>query len=255
MNEVDPNEQDQIDLDRLHAAVNREKPDLQPGRDPLPMWVNLCIWAVLILSGGYLGAYTHVGGFGFGNSNAFPDNPPDLRPVEHGAEAQLDPFQAAMKKGGDKFVTCAGCHQATGLGLPGSIPPLAGSDWVQGGTERIGRVVLNGLVGPVTVKGMNFNYAGGMQPHGGVFSDAELAAILTYIRNSWGNHGTMVTKEMMSKVRDASKDHVGQWTMPLLQEFAEKNIEGPIPAGPGATVAPPAAPGAAPAPAAPTPAK
>jgi len=248
MNQNDHVENDQLDLDRLHAAVKREKPDVMPGRDPLPMWVNLCIWAVLILSGGYLGAYTHVGGFSFSNSNPFPDNPLDERPVPHGPEAQLDPFQTAMKKGANTFNTCAGCHQATGLGLPGSIPPLAGSEWVNGGTERTARIVLNGLIGPVTVKGGNFNYAGGMPAQGASFSDQELANVLTYIRNSWGNQGTMVTKEMVAKVREASAEHKGQWTHELLLPFAEKNIPGEIPAGPGATVAP-AAPGAAPAPA------
>ena len=57
----------------------------------------------------------------------------------------------------------------------------------------------------------------------------------------------MVTKEMVAKVREASKDHTGQWTHELLLPFAEKNIPGEIPAGPGATVAPAAAPGAPPA--------
>jgi hypothetical protein len=55
----------------------------------------------------------------------------------------------------------------------------------------------------------------------------------------------MVTKEMVAKVREASKEHTGQWTAELLHPFADQNIPGPIPAGPGATVAPAA--GAAPA--------
>lgn len=238
-------ENDQLDLDRLHAAVNREKPDVKPGRDPLPMWVNLCIWGVLVLSGGYLGAYTHVGGFDFTKSNPFPDNPTDPRPILHDGGTQLDPFQLAMKKGASTFNTCAGCHQPTGLGLPGSIPPLAGSEWVNGGTERTARIVLNGLIGPVTVKGGNFNYAGGMPAQGASFSDQEIANVLTYVRNSWGNQGPMVTKEMVAKVRSESKDHTGQWTDELLKPFAEKNIPGNVPAGPGAAAAPAA--GAAPA--------
>src|SRR3954465_2282587 len=133
----DPNEQDQIDLDRLHAAVKREKPDLQPSREPYPMWVNICVWAVLILSGGYLGAYTHIGGFDFTKNNPFPDKPEEVRPIDHIIGPELDPFQASMKKGSTVFITCGGCHGTTGLGNPGTgIPPLAGSDWVSGGTER-----------------------------------------------------------------------------------------------------------------------
>ena len=251
MSQPDPNENDQVDLDRLHAAVKREKPDIQPNREPYPMWVNLCVWAVLILSGGYLGAYTHVGGFDFNKSNPFPNKPEDPRGLVIDNAAALDPFQAAMKKGSTVFITCGGCHGTTGLGNPGTgIPPLAGSDWVTGGTERTGRIVINGLIGPITVSGANFNNPSGMPPHGAMFNDTELAGVLTYIRNSWGNKGTMVTKEMMAKVRGATKDHVGQWKPDDLKEFAEKNIEGPIPAGPGAPAAAPAA-GAPAAPAAP----
>ena len=234
-----PQNFDNTDLDRLHAAVKREKPDVIPGREPAPTWVTVGMMAVMILGGGYIGAY--VPDFKFDSSNPFgmtkATDPRGLG-VENGP--QMGPFEASMKKGSQVFAACQGCHQVTGAGLPGAIPPLAGSEWVQGGTERIARIVLHGLSGPVGVKGANFN---GAMPPQGTMSDAEIAAVLTYVRNSWGNKGTMLTKEMVAKVREAASAHVGPWTAPDLQPFAEKNIEGPIPDGPGATAAPaPAAP-------------
>jgi mono/diheme cytochrome c family protein len=246
MNENQPQNFDSTDLDSLHTAVKREKPDVQPGREPAPLWVFVASMAAMIFGGGYAGAY--VGNFDFQNNSAFAGKPVDPRPIEHGVDVQLDAFQLAMKKGPNVFNTCQGCHQVNGAGVPGTYPPLAGSDWVHGGTERIARVVIHGLVGPVTVKGGNYNFPGGMPPQGQL-SDKELSYVLTYIRNSWGNQGSMVTPEMVAKVREASKGHVGQMTAADLEPFKDKNIEGEIPAGPGATVVPAAAPAAAPAPA------
>jgi hypothetical protein len=99
-------------------------------------------------------------------------------------------------------------------------------------------------VGPVTVKGGNFNFPGGMPPQGQL-SDKEISYVLTYIRNTWGNQGSMVTPEMVAKVRKDSEKHVGQMTAADLEPYKDKNIEGVVKAGPGAPAAP--APAAAPA--------
>lgn len=226
---------DNIDLDRLHAAVKREKPDAQPGHEPAPLWVFVASMAAMILGGVYAGQLSGNGNFD--QSNPFEAKPQDPRGVEVVTGPPLDAFQLAMKKGGDVFLNCAGCHQATGTGQPGAIPPLAGSEWVMGGTERITRIALFGLAGPVTVKGAGYN--GAMVPP--PLSDAEAANVLTYIRNSWGNHGTMVTKDMVFKVRTAVAGHAGPWTPADLDPFKEQNCPGEIPAGPGATVPPPGA--------------
>jgi mono/diheme cytochrome c family protein len=241
---------DHTDLDRLHtAAVAREKADLMPERQPMPLWVMLAGLIVAVLAGSQLGNMT--GGFSFNTSNPFGMSPgPDPRPPSVGAEAGGDPFQAAMKKGAGGYAVCGGCHQGNGLGMPGQFPPLAGSEWVLGGTERLIRVVQHGLTGPITVKGQGFNTAGGMQAFGQAMSATDLANVLTYIRNSWGNEATMVTKEMVEKVREKEK-RATQWTAPELEVFAKENVPGEIPAGPGATAGAAApAPAAAPPPAA-----
>jgi mono/diheme cytochrome c family protein len=180
-----------------------------------------------------------AGGWSFDVSNPFSvasSGGGDPRPGAGDAGAALDPFALAMKKGASGYAVCGGCHQGNGGGIPGQFPPLAGSEWVNGGTERLVRVVQHGLVGAITVKGQGYNTPGGMQAFGAAMSSQDLANVLTYIRNTWGNEGTMVTKEMVQKVRDEEK-RATQWTEAELKPFADKNVPGEIPAGPGATAA------------------
>ncbi|MDB6003052.1 MAG: hypothetical protein JWR15_39 [Prosthecobacter sp.] len=234
-----PAHPDSTDLDRLHSAVKREKVDLAPESQPAPLWAMFLLMFVAIVAGGQLGPMT--GGWSFDISNPFATaGGGDPRPGGAGAGDTLDPFALAMKKGGSGYAVCGGCHQGNGGGLPGQFPPLAKSEFVLGGTERLIRITQHGLTGPVTVNGQGFNTAGGMQPFGATMSSQDLANVLTFVRNSWGNEGTMITKEMVQKVRDEEK-RAAQWTVPELESFAKKNVPGPIPAGPGATAAPAAA--------------
>jgi mono/diheme cytochrome c family protein len=129
-----------------------------------------------------------------------------------------------MKKGASGYAVCGGCHQGNGGGIPGQFPPLARSEWVTGGTERLIRVVsAQHDLGAITVKGQGFNTPGGMMPFGAAMSAQDLANVLTYVRNSWGNEGTMITKEMVEKVRDEEK-RATQWTEADLKPFADKNV-------------------------------
>lgn len=233
---------DSTDLDRLHSAVKREKEDLAPETKPAPLWAMFLLMLVAIIAGGQLGPM--AGGWSFDVSNPFATaGSGDPRPGGAGAGAALDPFAMAMKKGASGYAVCGGCHQGNGGGLPGQFPPLAGSEFVLGGTERLIRITQHGLTGPVTVKGQGFNTPGGMQPFGATMSSQDLANVLTFVRNSWGNEATMITKDMVQKVRDEEK-RATQWTASELEPFAKKDVPGEIPAGPGATAA------AAPAPAA-----
>jgi mono/diheme cytochrome c family protein len=224
---------DNTDLDRLHSAVSREKADLQPGREPVPMLVIFLAIVVAVVGGNQLGVMT--GGYSFKVSNPFNfAQAPDPRPGAADGAGAADPFQLAMKKGASGYAVCGGCHQGNGLGIAGQFPPLAGSEWVLGGTERLVRVTQHGLIGAITVKGQGYNTPGGMQAFGAAMSASDLANVLTYIRNSWGNEATMVTKEMVEKVRSEEK-RASQWTESDLAPFADKNVPGEIPAGPGAT--------------------
>ena len=104
--------------------------------------------------------------------------------------------------------TCFQCHQGTGLGNPGQFPPLAGSEWVTAtDPNRIIRVVLDGFAGPVTVMGQPFN--GIMVPWRPVLKDDDIAAVLTYVRQEWGNKASPVTQEQVKALREKTVEHDG----------------------------------------------
>jgi mono/diheme cytochrome c family protein len=106
--------------------------------------------------------------------------------------------------------TCATCHQATGQGVPGQYPPLAGSEWVTGNEERIIRIVINGLNGPIKVAGHDFNNV--MAPLGSVLKDEQIANVLSYVRSEWGNAAPEVQPETVSKVRAEIGAKTGYFT-------------------------------------------
>ncbi|MBI2751534.1 MAG: nitrite reductase, copper-containing [Burkholderiales bacterium] len=97
--------------------------------------------------------------------------------------------------------TCSVCHQGNGAGLPGVFPPLAKSDYLAADKARAIRVVLGGLTGKVTVNGSEYN---SVMPPMNQLNDDEVANILTYVLNTWGNPGGRISTEEVKKER-ASK--------------------------------------------------
>ena len=93
------------------------------------------------------------------------------------------------------------CHQADGKGLPPAFPPLATSPWVTDDTERLIKLTLYGLTGPLEVNGKKYDGQVPMTPFGGMLNDAEVAAVLTYVRNSFGNAAAPIQPEEVQKVR------------------------------------------------------
>lgn len=107
-------------------------------------------------------------------------------------------------KFGERVFTqsCAACHQPTGAGVKGAFPPLAKSDFLNANKLRAIETVKNGLTGKVTVNGEEYD---GVMPALGL-SDANIANVLTYIYNSWGNSKKVVTPAEVAAVKKAS-DH------------------------------------------------
>jgi mono/diheme cytochrome c family protein len=93
--------------------------------------------------------------------------------------------------------------------MPGVFPPLAGSEITAGAPEIPIRIVLHGVQGPLTVKGQRFN---GTMPPWGQFSDADIAATLTYVRSQWGNAAAAVTAAQVTAVRQATAGRNRAWT-------------------------------------------
>jgi quinoprotein glucose dehydrogenase len=113
------------------------------------------------------------------------------------APAGIDP--AVMKSGRAQFLVCGACHGQSGEGTAAG-PPLAGSEWVNGPEENLIRIQLRGLVGPIKVKGQEYSMPGGMAPLA-YQTDEQVAAVLTYIRNSFENSAPAVAATSVAALR------------------------------------------------------
>ncbi len=104
---------------------------------------------------------------------------------------------------------CAACHQATGLGVAGVFPPLAGSPWVLESETRLTQILLHGIQGPIDVLGTTYN---GLMPPWNALSDEEIAAVATYIRTSWGNTAAPVSAATVAAQRAATAARTAAWS-------------------------------------------
>jgi len=105
---------------------------------------------------------------------------------------------------------CGTCHQGDGKGLVASgFPPLEGTQWVLGNEERLIKLTLKGLHGPIEVLGQKYPGQVPMTPFGGLLDDEEMAAVLTYIRNDWKNKASVIYPEQVKKVRTSIEDKEG----------------------------------------------
>lgn len=141
---------------------------------------------------------------------------------------------AQTKQGAQQYaVLCASCHQLHGFGTPNVAPPLARSEWVTGSPKRLAQVVLRGLVGPIKVRGKEWNlHMPGLGGSGAV-KDQDLAAILTYVRRAWGNAAEPIDSTLIARERKASANRTFPWTA---AELAGKAIPGgPTPLKPEAS--------------------
>ena len=127
---------------------------------------------------------------------------------------------------------CQTCHGADGQGLAATGPPLAGSEWVLGPEERLVRIVLQGLHGPVEVNGTRWDLL--MPPLGVLreFNDEKIAGVLTLVRRSWGHAGAPVRPETVRRIREETRDRVLPW-MALELKYLGQSIRGrPLPQEP-----------------------
>jgi nitrite reductase (NO-forming) len=119
-----------------------------------------------------------------------------------GASGKLTKDQQ-MKAGEVLFKgTCSVCHQESGQGIPDVFPPLAKSDLLMKDPQRAIHIALNGLTGPVIVNGKTFN---SVMPPMSQLNDDEIANILTYVLNSWGNQDGVITADQVKAVRASTK--------------------------------------------------
>lgn len=114
------------------------------------------------------------------------------------ADAPVD--EAVMTVGKTGFTLCMACHGPDANGTPNVGPPLAGSEWANGPPENLIAIQLRGLNGPIEVKGTTYNFVAPMVPQA-FQTDEQIAAVLTYVRNSFGNKAPPVISEQVKALR------------------------------------------------------
>jgi mono/diheme cytochrome c family protein/glucose/arabinose dehydrogenase len=139
---------------------------------------------------------------------AWPDKPgvpppPKIVPLTPEQQARFDHGKSVYAQ------TCAACHQPTGVGQEGLAPPLVDSEWALGPPQRVVRIALQGVKGPISVDGANYNME---MPGLSAMSDAELAAVLTYVRREWENNADPIDEQTVAAVREKTKNRADLWT-------------------------------------------
>lgn len=173
----------------IHPQQQRENPEPQEGSNPMP-WFVIALTALLLGFGVlYIARSPIVNGPAMGDGRSAAEL--------QGAAAVAG--GAAVDGAAVYASRCVACHQASGAGLPGVFPPLAGSEWVAGKATTLIALVLHGASGSMTVKGSTYN--GAMPAFGAQLQDAELAAVLTHVRRQWGNSAAPVGAETVATVR------------------------------------------------------
>jgi mono/diheme cytochrome c family protein len=179
----------------------RENPDPQEAANPIPRWVLGLVLLLALWCSYYILRLNVTTATEYGDQRTVSD----LRQRPKAAAGG----PAAVDGAAIFSARCAACHQATGTGLPGVFPPLAGSNWVNGRDTTVIQIVLHGIQGSLTVNGVTYN--GAMPTFGAQLSDAEIAAVLTHVRDHWGNTAGAVDAQLVAAQRAATAQRNAPW--------------------------------------------
>jgi len=245
-----PNEgQDRIDyretsdVTEVHAAYLREHKEPSAEVTPIPTWMSLVSAAALCWAGLYVGLFH--GGF---NPKIYSEFTSPLalfaKPEKKGKGAQAVAQESLAQIGEGVYkANCAACHMPNGLGTPGTIPPLAASEWVDGSEaneKRLIAMVLKGLQGPITVKGTAFN---GAMPPWESLGNKKIAAVLTYIRQAFGNKAGEINEAQVAAVKKELESQSTPYTVDQIKAIpVDAKVEGGAAAAPVAALEANAAP-------------
>jgi mono/diheme cytochrome c family protein len=216
------------DVQEVHAAIQREKREPRVGLEPLSIWL-IAVYGLAIFAGGaYLGRYS--GNFS-GDSLDLAYIPPKKAGPGGGPAGGPEKELTPAERGKKIFAAnCQTCHQANGQGVPGQYPPLAGSEFTNGGSRRMAMIVMKGLQGPVKVKGQQFGTAV-MQPWDKTLTDQKIAEVMTYERSDWGNQATPVTAEQIAALRRELASHPESYNEADILAAPDEDLPGGAPVG------------------------
>lgn len=181
-----------------HDARARENPDPHERNRPVPRLVLLVVSALVIWAVGYIVLTQR-------------DDAPELGDQRTLSTLEGKPAGAGGAADGAQVYTanCVACHQANGAGLAGVFPPLGGSEWVLAADKVPVNILLHGVTGKLTVK--EVAYSGQMPAFKDKLNDAEIAAVLDYIRSNFGNSAGKIPADVVKAEREAGKDRKDPW--------------------------------------------
>lgn len=202
-----------MNSDSAKSALNLPTAEPKSGIGAVPVWL---VFVMVLL--GYRGCVSFENGGGTFNPKLYG---PYTSASDLQAYLVRSPEEERYLLGKKVYADyCGACHQNNGLGVPGQFPPLAGSEWVLAeGSTRIVRLVLNGIRGPIKVKGVDFNNE--MPAWKDVLTDDKVAAVITYIRQNkeWGNNLPGVTPEQVTAIRKKVADRAEPWQAADLEKL------------------------------------
>lgn len=200
--------EDERSMQDLHRAyLEQESRIPEEGNEKGPWWIYATIVLVLSFSFFYMGRYL----------GEISDRPHVLFTSDTPAEVTVQEVDRAVTGQRIYVRLCQSCHQQDGRGITGVFPPLAGSDWVNGPSEKPVSIVIHGMHGPIIRDGIRYDAA--MPGFGRLLSDEDVAAVVSYIRGAFGNDTPEILPGEVKQVRERAGDRGEPWTETELREL------------------------------------
>jgi len=189
-------------------AVRREHPEPISGNAPIPRWLTVLCVALTLSAGASLF---------FSLSNPDP-----LAANGEPTPGNVDPQILGKRLFAQN---CSACHQPNGQGLPRLFPPLAGSEWVLGGSgigdNHLVAILLHGLQGPIIVNGTSYNNAMPPWKH---LTDEQIASVINHIRTEWGNASPAITADFVKAIREQTSVRSNPWAQKDLMAIKPTSV-------------------------------
>lgn len=203
---LEPGRLGDSDLQDVHAQLMREKEEPTEGFSPVPIFFLFIFCAFIFWGAIYIEFYS-----GEFSAYAFDPHFKDLT-ADDAPSIDYDSAEWLLAHGERRYNQhCVACHQASGQGAAGAFPPLVGTRWVLGDEERLINILLYGLMGEIEVNGRTYNgVMPGFANTPGMRSDRDIAAVASFIRNAWGNDGSLILQDDVAAVRTQFGDR-GAW--------------------------------------------
>jgi len=202
------------DMVEVHSELNREKHPPTQGFLIAPLIFVFMFGCLIFVCSIQLAHST----------NGFEIHPPQEIVELSDEERESQRLERKYDSGKKIFsLRCASCHQSNGLGIATQYPPLAGSEWVSANPALITKIILKGLKGEITVKGEKYGTSAAVNMAAVPIDDREIANVVTYVRQAWGNDFGELTTDEVATIRSDTVDQKDQWIGEVLHSIYLSN--------------------------------